>query len=96
MYDFEVEYRKCQADPAYFISTYLRTEEGEKVMLRTFQRTLLTLMKTKEWIPALERSPEKEGYYAVKYADGSEDQKPYRIRGSVSGWLSEKVVTHWK
>ena len=32
------------------------------------------------WIPVTERLPETEDYYAVRFENGVEDEKPFRIR----------------
>ena len=32
------------------------------------------------WIPVTERLPETENYYRVKFLNGDEDEKPFRIR----------------
>ena len=41
--------------------------------------------------------PKEEGYYKVKFADGTTDQKPFRIRPNknIRGFMTEKEVTHW-
>lgn len=50
------------------------------------------------WIITLDRLPEKEGYYKVKFLDGTEDEKPFRIRPSknILGFMTEKTVVAWK
>lgn len=51
-----------------------------------------------EFISVQERLPELEGYYSVKFVDGTEDEKPFRIRPhkNIYGFMTEKEVTHWK
>jgi len=54
-------------------------------------------MSAKPWIPVSDKLPEREGYFAVRFADGSEDQKFYRIRKKdIRGFLSEDEITHWR
>ena len=50
------------------------------------------------WNDISKQTPNKEGYYKVKFKDGSEDEKPFRIRPSknIKGFMTEKEVTHWK
>lgn len=50
------------------------------------------------WISVIERLPEKEGYYNVRFEDGVEDEKPFRIRPkkNIFGFMTMKKVTHWK
>lgn len=52
----------------------------------------------KTWTKVTTKLPEKEGYYKVKFKDGNEDQKPFRIRPSknIKGFMSEKDVVAWK
>lgn len=52
----------------------------------------------REWISVETRLPKKEGYYQVKFDDGTEDEKPFRIRPkkNIHGFMTEKKVTHWK
>jgi hypothetical protein len=52
----------------------------------------------KNWIPVSDRLPDKEGYYSVKYDDGSTDVKPFRIRRSknIYGFMTLKKVIAWK
>jgi hypothetical protein len=49
-----------------------------------------------EWISLKDILPQLEGYYDVKYLDGEEDSKPFRIRKDQAGFLTEKEVTHWR
>ena len=51
-----------------------------------------------QWINVNDELPKEEGYYDVKYADGSEDSKPFRIRPNknILGFMTEKDVTHWR
>lgn len=51
-----------------------------------------------EWIKVEDRLPTKEGYYQVKFANGEEDEKPFRIRPSknINGFMTMEEVTHWK
>lgn len=50
------------------------------------------------WNDILLTQPKKEGYYRVKFEDGSEDEKPFRIRPkrNIYGFMTELKVTHWK
>lgn len=50
------------------------------------------------WISVKDKLPNKESYYDVKFDDGTEDQKPYRIRPkqNIKGFMTEKNVTHWR
>ncbi len=50
------------------------------------------------WINVNDKLPEKEGYYSVKFKDGSTDQKPFRIRinKNIRGFMTEKEVISWK
>lgn len=50
------------------------------------------------WISVKEKLPNKFGYYKVKFEDGTEDEKPFRIRPrqNIHGFMTEKKVTHWK
>lgn len=52
----------------------------------------------KNWIKTSTKLPEKEGYYNVKYKDGTTDQKPFRIKPSknIKGFMTEKEVVAWK
>ncbi len=52
---------------------------------------------TKKWIDLSIERPNKENYYRVRFDDGTEDQKPYRIRPkqNIDGFMTERVVTHW-
>lgn len=54
--------------------------------------------KQNDWISVDVRLPIEEGYYAVKYSDGFEDEKPFRIRPSknIRGFMTMNQVTHWK
>lgn len=49
------------------------------------------------WIPVSERLPETEGYYAVRFENGVEDEKPFRIRPkkNIFGFMTTDKVTHW-
>lgn len=49
------------------------------------------------WIPVEEKLPETEGYYKVKFDDGTEDEKPFRIRPkqNIHGFMTMDNVTHW-
>lgn len=55
-------------------------------------------MKTQDWISVDERLPEIEGYYKVRFEDGTEDEKPFRIRPSkkIYGFMTMDKVTHWQ
>ena len=53
----------------------------------------------KNWIELEKEQPKTEGYYRVKFEDGQEDKKWFRIRPSknIKGFLVEgKVVKFWK
>ena len=49
------------------------------------------------WIPVKEYLPSIADYYRVMFSDGTEDEKPFRIRPSknIYGFMTEKEVTHW-
>ena len=49
------------------------------------------------WIPVTERLPETEDYYAVRFENGVEDEKPFRIRPkkNIFGFMTMWKVTHW-
>jgi hypothetical protein len=50
------------------------------------------------WTNVKDGLPEKEGYYTVKYDDGSTDRIPFRIRPSknIKGFMTERNVVKWK
>ena len=50
------------------------------------------------WVLVSEKLPEKEGYYKVRFGDGTEDEKPFRIRPSknIHGFMTENIVVAWK
>jgi len=52
----------------------------------------------KQWIPVTERLPETEGYYKVKFKDGTKDEKPFRIRPSknIKGFMTGNEVSYWR
>lgn len=55
-------------------------------------------MTTKQhWISVNDRLPETEAYYTVRFANGVEDEKPFRIRPAknIHGFMTEETVTHW-
>jgi hypothetical protein len=54
-------------------------------------------MKSVLWIPVTERLPKKEDYYAVRFENGVEDEKPFRIRPNknILGFMTMDKVTHW-
>lgn len=61
-------------------------------------RQIINMNKqNKKWIPVSERLPETEGYYAVKFEDGVEDEKPFRIRPNknIFGFMTEENVVEW-
>jgi len=49
------------------------------------------------WIPVTERLPTSEAYYAVRFKNGKEDEKPFRIRPkqNILGFMTMEEVTHW-
>jgi hypothetical protein len=51
-----------------------------------------------DWIDVNEQLPTEEGYYDVKYDNGQEDSKPFRIRPSknIRGFMTMENVTHWR
>lgn len=55
-------------------------------------------MKAKKWIDVNSLLPTKEGYYRVIFEDGTEDEKPFRIRPkqNIYGFMTENKVTHWR
>lgn len=52
----------------------------------------------KTWTKVTAKLPEKEGYYKVKFKDGTEDQKFFRIKPikNTKGFVCEKHVVSWK
>lgn len=50
------------------------------------------------WIDCSEKLPDVEKYYAVKFEDGTTDEKPFRIRPKkqIRGFMTEANVTHWR
>lgn len=50
-----------------------------------------------DWVSVDDELPTVESYYKVRLANGSEDQKPFRIRPkqNIRGFMTEDVVTHW-
>lgn len=50
------------------------------------------------WISVKDRLPEEEGYYQVKFENGVEDEKPFRIRPSknIYGFMTMEKVIEWK
>ena len=55
------------------------------------------LNKCRSWISVTERLPTTEGYYKVKFENGEEDEKPFRIRPkkNILGFMTMDKVTHW-
>lgn len=55
-------------------------------------------MERDNWISVKDRLPKTEGYYKVKFSDGTEDEKPFRIRPAknIYGFMTEQKVTHWQ
>lgn len=56
---------------------------------------------TSGWINIKNKMPKEEGYYPVKFKDGTQDEKPYRIRPNknIRGFMymnSDNPITHWK
>lgn len=50
-----------------------------------------------EWIKVEERLPDTQGYYEVVFDDGTTDEKWFRIRGNIRGWMVEdKKVVKWR
>lgn len=51
-----------------------------------------------DWIDVNKELPKTEGYYDVKYIDGNEGSKPFRIRPSknIYGFMTLDIVTHWR
>lgn len=51
-----------------------------------------------DWVELSVITPSKEGYYDVRFNDGTEDSKPFRIRPtkSIFGFMTDKPVTHWR
>jgi len=49
------------------------------------------------WTSVEEKLPDTEGYYKVKFEDGSTDEKPFRIRPKqhIHGFMTMDNVTHW-
>lgn len=58
------------------------------------------VISIKEWDGWVEYNvdPMKEGYYDVKFEDGTEDEKPFRKREhlNIRGFMTTKKVTHWR
>lgn len=56
------------------------------------------MKKKGNWIKVTTRLPEKEGYYKVKFQDGTTDQLPFRIRPhkNILGFMTEGNVIAWK
>jgi|JI10StandDraft_1071094.scaffolds.fasta_scaffold202440_2 hypothetical protein len=56
------------------------------------------MKKKVNWIKVTTRLPEKEGYYKVKFQDGTTDQLPFRIRPNknICGFMTEGNVIAWK
>lgn len=56
-----------------------------------------TKLESVKWISVNDMLPTKEGYYLVKFEDGTEDEKPFRNRPSknILGFMTENIVTHW-
>lgn len=56
------------------------------------------MKKKGNWIKVTTKLPEKEGYYKVKFKDGTIDQLPFRIRPNknIRGFMTEGVVIAWK
>jgi hypothetical protein len=56
-----------------------------------------TEVERMKWVKVEDRLPEIEGYYKVKYDDGTEDEKPFRIRprNNIHGFMTMNIVTHW-
>lgn len=50
-----------------------------------------------EWIPVTQSLPILEGYYKVKFEDGTIDEKPFRIRPhkNIHGFMTLDKITHW-
>lgn len=59
---------------------------------------LIKMKNKKNWIKVTTRLPEIEGYYLVKFKDGTTDQLPFRIRPSknIRGFMTEGNVIAWK
>jgi hypothetical protein len=55
-------------------------------------------MAKNEWISVVDELPTIQKYYKVKYSNGVEDMKPFRIRPTknILGFMTENEVTHWK
>lgn len=52
----------------------------------------------KKWKSVDKELPRKESYYSVRYENGEEDRKPFRIRPSknIMGFMTERVVKEWR
>jgi hypothetical protein len=50
------------------------------------------------WVSVEDRLPENEDYYAVRFENGVEDEKPFRIRQekNILGFMTTEKVTHWQ
>lgn len=49
------------------------------------------------WIRIEDRLPNIENYYKVRFKNGDEDEKPFRIRPNqnIHGFMTMDEVTHW-
>lgn len=51
-----------------------------------------------KWINVDTELPTTEGYYGVKFEDGTTDEKPFRIRPSknIHGFMTMNKVIEWR
>ena len=53
---------------------------------------------SEKWVACSDRLPDTEDYYSVRYSNGVEDRKPFRIRPSrgIRGFMTEDNVVAWR
>lgn len=73
-------------------------DERNLKLMREAENKPLQQHDVNGWVAVTERLPDVEDYYRVRFENGIEDEKPFRIRPhkNIRGFMTEENVTHWR
>lgn len=67
------------------------------ILIQRLEQAVKNHSFEKQWIDAEGFEPNKEGYYEVMFSDLTTDERYYRIRENMRGWMvGDKKVIKWR